>query len=55
MIMVIFTSSCTNVKIDESKIDAAGDKLQKTVEKGADSAGAKLDRLKDSPDSNYIV
>jgi hypothetical protein len=38
------------VKVDEKKIDEAGDKLQKTVEKGADSLGAKLDRLEDKLD-----
>ena len=44
--------SCSNGKLDENKLDAAGNKLQKTVEKGADSVGSKLDRLKDRLDSS---
>jgi hypothetical protein len=39
------------VKIDEKKLDTAGAKLQRTVEEGADSIGAKLERLKDKLDT----
>ena len=49
---VLLLISCSNGKLDENKLDAAGDKLQKTVEKGADSVGSKLDRLKDKLDSS---
>ena len=45
--------SCSGGKVDERKLDEAGDKLQKTVEKGADSVGAKLGRLKDKIDSSH--
>lgn len=48
-----FCFSCEGeVKVDKKKIDEAGDKLQKTVEKGADSLGAKLDRLEDKLDKD---
>ncbi len=40
------------VKVNEQKLDSAGAKLQKTVEKGADSIGAKLDRLEDKLDKD---
>lgn len=50
---VMFFTACEDgqVKINEEKLDSAGDKLQKTVERGADSIGAKLDRLEDRIDS----
>ncbi len=51
MFISTFSLGCTNGKVDENKLDAAGDKLQKTVEKGADSIGSKLERLKDKIDS----
>jgi hypothetical protein len=44
-----------DVKVNEEKINEAGDKLQKTVEKGADSIGAKLDRLEDRLDKKDTV
>lgn len=40
------------VKVNEQKLDSAGEKLQKTVEKGVDSIGAKLDRLEDRLDKD---
>lgn len=40
------------VKVNEEKLNKAGDKLQKTVEKGADSIGAKIDRLEDRLDKD---
>jgi hypothetical protein len=40
--------ACSDGRIDEGKIDAAGDKLQKTVKNGADSIAAKVDRFTDS-------
>ena len=42
------------IKVNEEKIDAAGDKLQKTVEKGADSIAAKAERLKDKLDNDTL-
>ena len=45
---IVFLGACSDGKLDESKLDAAGDKLQKAVEKGADSLVSKADRLKDS-------
>ena len=51
--LAIFALSCEgDVKVNEDKIDKAGDKLQKTVEEGADSLGAKLDRLEDKLDKD---
>lgn len=50
-IVSVFCFACNNGKVDEQKLDAAGDKLKKTVEKGADSAEAKLKRLKNKIDS----
>lgn len=45
-------SACdTHVKISETTIDSAGNKLQKTVEKGADSTAAKLKRLGEKIDA----
>lgn len=47
-----FLTACESgkVKVNEEKLNEAGEKLQKTVEKGADSVGAKLERLKDKID-----
>ncbi len=50
IISVLFFA-CNDGKVDEQKLDAAGDKLKKTVEKGADSVEAKLKRLKDRIDT----
>ncbi len=47
----VFCFACSNGKVDEQKIDAAGDKLKTTVEKGADSVEAKLKRLKNRIDT----
>jgi hypothetical protein len=47
----VFCLACNNGKVDEQKLDAAGDKLKKTVEKGADSVEAKLKRLKNKIDT----
>jgi hypothetical protein len=47
----VFCLACNDGKVDEQKLDAAGEKLKKTVEKGADSAEAKLKRLKDRIDT----
>jgi PBP1b-binding outer membrane lipoprotein LpoB len=54
--VALFCFGCDGeVKVDEKKIDEAGDKLQKTVEKGADSVGAKLERLKDKLDNDSTL
>lgn len=52
MVIVAFCSSCNNGKVDERKLNEAGEKLQKTVEKVADSAGSKIERLKDKLDKD---
>lgn len=46
--------ACNNGKVDERKLDEAGVKLQKTVKKTVDSAGAKLERLKDKLDKDSM-
>jgi hypothetical protein len=53
VIVSVFCFACNNGKVDEHKIDEAGNKLQKTVEKGADSVEAKLKRLKNKIDSTH--
>lgn len=51
--IAVFCFGCEGeVKVNEDKLNEAGDKLQKTVEKGADSIGAKLDRLEDKLDKD---
>lgn len=51
-----FWISCDgDVKVNEEKLDTAGAKLQRTVEKGVDSIGAKLDRLEDKLDKDDTV
>jgi hypothetical protein len=50
-IISVFCFACNDGKVDEKKLDAAGDKLKKTVEKGADSVEAKLKRLKNKIDT----
>lgn len=42
------------VKINEQKLDTAGARLQKTVEEGVDTIGAKLHRLKDKLDKDTL-
>jgi hypothetical protein len=39
-----------NGKVNEKEIEAAGDKLQNTVEKGVDTLGSKLKKLKNKID-----
>ena len=52
--VISFCWACNgNGKIDESKLNEAGEKLQKTVQKGTDSIGAKLERLKDKIDTTH--
>ena len=51
--MLVVLVSCLNacdegkVKINEKEIEAAGEKLQQTVEKGVDTVGAKLKKVKE--------
>ncbi len=52
IVVTAFCLACNNGKVDERKLDEAGDKLQKTVKKTVDSAGAKLERLKDKLDTD---
>ncbi len=46
MLIIAFNFSCNNGKVDERKLDEAGDKLQKSVKKVVDTAGAKIEKLK---------
>ena len=50
-VISVFCFACNDGKLDERKLDKAGDKLQNTVEKGADSVEAKLKRLKNRIDT----
>ena len=53
LVVAIFCFGCDGeVKVNEEKLNKAGDTLQKTVEKAADSIGAKLDRLEDKLDKD---
>jgi hypothetical protein len=55
-VIALFFFACEGeVKVNEQKIDSAGAKLQRTVEKGADSLGKKLDRLEDKLDKDDTV
>ncbi|TDH29025.1 hypothetical protein EXU57_02825 [Segetibacter sp. 3557_3] len=40
--------ACTDGKVDKQKLDAAGDKVQKGVERAADTIAKKAGQLKDS-------
>lgn len=52
----LFCFGCDEeVKVDEKKLDEAGEKLQQSVEKGVDSIGVKLNRLKDKLDKDDSV
>ncbi len=46
MLIITINFSCNNGKVDERKLDEAGDKLQKSVKKVVDTAGAKIEKLK---------
>jgi len=51
--VVFFFGGCDGeIKINEQKLDTAGARIRKSLEKGVDSAGAKLDRLKDKLDKD---
>lgn len=51
--IAVFCFGCDGeIKVNEQKVDSAGAKLQRTVEKGVDSIGAKLDRLEDKLDKD---
>lgn len=52
MVIIVFCCSCNNGKVDERKLNEAGEKLQKTVKKVVDSAGSKIERLKDKLDKD---
>jgi len=59
IVLLIITASflaCNgNVKVDEKKLDEAGEKLQKTVKKGVDTIGSKLKKLKNKLDDNRKI
>ena len=48
----IFFACEGDIKVNEQKVDSAGAKLQRTVEKGVDSIAAKIDRLEDKLDKD---
>ena len=51
--IALFCFGCDGeVKVNEEKLDSAGEKLRKTVKTGVDSIGAKLDRLEDKLDKD---
>jgi hypothetical protein len=45
IVIMTFCIACDDAKVSESELEAAGQKLQKTVEKGADTLGSKLKKL----------
>ena len=49
VVLVSYLNACDEgkVKINEKEIEAAGEKLQQTVEKGVDTVGAKLKKVKE--------
>jgi hypothetical protein len=52
--IITFCWACNgNGKVDETKLNEAGEKLQKTVQTGADSIGSKLKRLKNKIDTTH--
>lgn len=51
--IIIGCYACNEGKVDESKLNEAGEKLQHTVQKGTDSIGAKLKRLKNKIDTTH--
>lgn len=49
---VLFIACKGDLKVNEEKLNDAGEKLQKTVQKGVDSVGSKLKRLKNKLDKD---
>jgi hypothetical protein len=47
-----FCFSCNNGKVDERKLDEAGEKLQKSVKEVVDTAGSKIKKLKEKLDKD---
>ena len=47
IIIICFTACNGSIKVNEKEIEDAGEKLQQTVEKGVDTLGSKLKKLKD--------
>jgi hypothetical protein len=50
VVVLVFASCDSGVKVNGAAIDSAGAKLQKTVERGADTIASKVGRWKDSID-----
>lgn len=48
--MVALLSCDAEVRVDEDKIEKAGEDLEHSVEKGIDTVGARLDRFEDRID-----
>ena len=48
LLCIVGVSSCSDGKLDEGKINEAGQELQQKVEKGADTLVSKVKKLKDT-------
>ncbi|MDB5249138.1 MAG: hypothetical protein JWQ40_3532 [Segetibacter sp.] len=46
-VSVCFAACDAEIKVNEKKLDEAGEKLQNTVETGVDTIGSKLKKLKE--------
>jgi hypothetical protein len=51
LVIIAFSACEGNVKVNTEKLDSAGAKLQKTVQQGVDTVGAKVREWKDSLDN----
>jgi hypothetical protein len=51
-VLIAFSACEGNVKVNTEKLDSAGAKLQKTVQQGVDTVGAKVREWKDSLDKD---
>ena len=52
ILITFFNFSCNNGKVDEKKLDHAGEKVQKSVKKVVDTAGSKIEKFKNKIDKN---
>ena len=52
ILLTCFNFSCNNGKVDERKLDQAGEKVQKSVKKVVDTAGSKIKKFKNKLDKD---
>ena len=52
ILVTFFNFSCNNGKVDERKLDQAGEKVQKSVKKVVDTAGSKIEKFKNKLDKD---